>query len=601
MKRNYLFLPISVCLITLSGCSDFLESENKAGKDAFEYCETPEGLDALRADTYNKLKPLVNNTDLTEWGTDLYIATRSSDPGDFHRYKFTPETSAVEDYYKKTYDMINKANCLLKFATNNPQYTAEAKFIRCLGYYFLSQQYGAVPYITSYIETPNKFYPRTPLKDLYSAIIGELEEIMNEPTLPEIDHGGYISKLAVKALLSKICLAAGWDLETSLVDAVKGTYNVTGTSYFAKAAKYGDEIIAANPLTMSFEEKWAPENEGNQEEIFSVQYTRAGYPGDELTGGHGRQGAYGSNYGDPTVTGLKSSSGVLAPSPKTLYLWEKGDERYDGTFMTTIYNYSGVWPTTGYYAFYTASEDAKKTMVIADKYFPWWVSKADAEAYIAEHRQQFVQGACPNKCHVHILSNPAVIYSFDANGKQTSPTQQNYYEYVKVNNAATTCVRKFDDPNTPQVASPSSAGYRNIVLLHVSDIYLTSAEAHFMMGEEPKALSLINDVRRRAKASILTSFDDYTPDYEVGIAYHSAPIDLILDERARELFAETTRWMDLRRTRQLVKYNIEFNSYINSIEDMSNIYGEVKWYRPIPAAELATNTGISDENQNPGY
>ncbi len=122
-----------------------------------------------------------------------------------------------------------------------------------------------------------------------------------------------------------------------------------------------------------------------------------------------------------------------------------------------------------------------------------------------------------------------------------------------------------------------------------------------MMGEEAKALSLINDVRRRAKASILSSFADYTPDYEVGIAYQASPIDLILDERARELFAETTRWVDLRRTRQLVKYNVEFNSYVNDIADMSNARGEVKWYRPIPAAELATNTSISEENQNPGY
>ncbi len=601
MKRKYIYLPISLTLLASTACSDFLESENKAGKDAYEYCATPEGLEALRVDTYNKLKPLVNNTDLTEWGTDLYIATRSSDPGDFHRYKFTPETGGVESYYTQAYDMINNANCLLKFATDNPRYRAEAIFIRSLGYYFLSQQYGAVPYVTTYIESAEKDYPRTPLEVLYNNIINDLEEIINEPSLPDINHGGYISKTAVKALLSKVCLAAGWDLETTLADAAKGTYTVIGSSYFSKAAKYADEIVAANPLTMSFNDKWAPENDGNAEEIFSVQYTRSGFPGDELTGGHGRQGTYGSNYGDPTITGLKSSSGVLAPSPKTLYLWEKEDERYEGTFMTTIYNYAGVWPTTGYYAYYTASEEAKASMVIADKYFPWWVTKAEAEAYIEKHRNQFIQGECPNKCHVHILSNPAVIYSFDANGKQTSPTQQNYYEYVKVNNAATTCVRKFDDPTTPQVTSSASAGYRNIVVFHVSDMYLTAAEAHFMMGEEAKALNLINDVRRRAKASVLTSFADYIPDYEVGIAYEATPIDLILDERARELFAETTRWVDLRRTRQLVKYNIEFNSYINDIADMSNARGEVKWYRPIPATELATNVSISEENQNPGY
>lgn len=601
MNTKYIILTATLSLTLFTGCSDFMDADNKAGIDAEKYYWTPEGLEALRVDVYNRVKPLVNNTNMTEWGTDLYIATRSSDPGDFHRYKFTPETGEIENFYTSAYAMINTANCLLKFGIDNPRYTAEAKFFRNYGYYVLTQQYGSVPYVTSYIESAEKNYPRTPIKDIYDSMIAELESIITESTLPDNDKNGYVSKAAAKALLSKVCLAAGWDLETVLDDAVKGKYHTTGTSYFSKSAKYADELVATIPLTMSFEEKWSPKNEGNSEEIFAVQYARSGYPGDELTGGHGRQGTYGSNYGDPTVTGLKSCSGVLAPSPKSLYLWEKTDERYEGTFMTTIYNYAGIWPTTGYYAYYTASDDDKASMVIADKYFPWWVTKADAAKYIADHRNQFIQDKCPNKCHVHILSNPAIIYSFDSNGKETSPTQQNYYEYVRVNNAATTCVKKFDDPTTPQVTSTSQAGYRNIVMLHASDIYLTAAEAHFMMNEENKALSLINDVRRRAKASILSSFESYTPDYEVGATYEQSPIDLILDERARELFAETTRWMDLRRTKQLVKYNIEFNNFINSIEDMSNAHGEVKWYRPIPAAELATNTGITESDQNPGY
>lgn len=76
---------------------------------------------------------------------------------------------------------------------------------------------------------------------------------------------------------------------------------------------------------------------------------------------------------------------------------------------------------------------------------------------------------------------------------------------------------------------------------------------------------------------------------------------MVLDERARELYAETTRWMDLRRTRQLVRYNVEFNPSIASVADMANAKGELKWLRPIPAAEIETNTAISQEDQDPGY
>jgi hypothetical protein len=600
-KIFYAAFVAAIATSALCSCSDFLDAKNKANIEAESYFSTSEGLASLRVNIYSNMKTLVNNTDLTEWGTDLYTATRSADPGDFHKYTITPENSSVESFYRSAYAMINNANCMLKYGANNPQYVAEAKFVRNYGYYLLTQQFGSVPYVTTYIETAEKNYPRTSLKELYDAMIAEMEGIINDTNLPATDHKGNVSQRAAKALLAKICLAAGWDLETKLVDAAKGTYTVTGTTYFQKAAKYAEDAINGQTLTMSFESKWSPTNEGNDEEIFSVQYERKGYPGDVLTGGHGRQNTYGSNYGDPTVTGLKPCSGVLVPSPKALYLWQKGDERYEGTFMTTIYNYFGTWGTTGYFAYYNASEAAKATLGIADHYMPWYTTKAEAEQYIADHKSQLVQGTGPNKCHVQILANPATIYSFDNNGNISASSTQEYYAYVKVTNAATFCVKKFDDPNTVQQSS-STNDYRDIVVLHLSDVYLTAAEAYLMMGNEPMALQYINDVRSRAKASKLNSFADYVPDYELSVNFGEVtPLDVLLDERARELFAETTRWMDLRRTRQLVRYNVEFNSYINSVADMSNVQGQIKWYRPIPAAEIATNTAISDEDQNQGY
>ena len=78
-------------------------------------------------------------------------------------------------------------------------------------------------------------------------------------------------------------------------------------------------------------------------------------------------------------------------------------------------------------------------------------------------------------------------------------------------------------------------------------------------------------------------------------------LDHILDERARELYAETTRWVDLRRTRQLVRYCIAYNDGISSAEQMANTRGEIKWLRPIPAKEIETNTALTSADQNPGY
>ncbi|MDE5785332.1 MAG: RagB/SusD family nutrient uptake outer membrane protein, partial [Duncaniella sp.] len=90
-------------------------------------------------------------------------------------------------------------------------------------------------------------------------------------------------------------------------------------------------------------------------------------------------------------------------------------------------------------------------------------------------------------------------------------------------------------------------------------------------------------------------------EYNVSVSFDLTPLDVVLDERAREMYAERTRWMDLRRTKQLVRYNVEFNQAIQSIDNMKGPDGKVKWYRPIPENELLSNTALSDADQNPGY
>ena len=76
---------------------------------------------------------------------------------------------------------------------------------------------------------------------------------------------------------------------------------------------------------------------------------------------------------------------------------------------------------------------------------------------------------------------------------------------------------------------------------------------------------------------------------------------MILDERARETYAERTRWLDIRRTKQMVRYNLNFSRAVKTVAAMSNAEGEIKWYKPIPQQEIDNNIGISTADQNPGY
>ncbi|MCD8290284.1 MAG: RagB/SusD family nutrient uptake outer membrane protein, partial [Prevotella sp.] len=609
----YSMLMAVVAVLSMSSCSDFLEATNKSNISADSYFTTEEGLEALRIKAYNEFKALVTNTDMMEWGTDLYDESRGKEPGEFATFSMTPESSDVQDFYSNAYSLINYANCCIKYGEKNAQITAEGIFMRCYGYYLLTQQFGAVPYVTWYIEDASRDYPRTPLNEIYPALIEDLEGIMNDSSLPAnsietYGHSGYISQRAVKALLARICLAAGWDLQTTLTDAMGSTdgktYNVTSTEYFTKAAQYAVAAINGQSLTMSFEDKWSPSNQDNAEEIFSIQYDRAGYPGDVTSGGHSLQNSYAGYYGTQTSTGLKYTNSELIESSKSIYLWGEGDERWDGSFMNTIYNYNGDWDNSGYYAYYNVSDADKSKLSIAIRFFPYYVTEDEAEAEFAANISQYTKGANDvNNIYAFILASTTTKYVFNADGTYTKTTDT--YDNINDDLNCPNALKKYDDPETT-IGATSKNDYRDIVVFHLSEMYLVAAEAYLMANDAESARKYVNYVRARAGAEELTSMDPSY--YESNFVFYSTPanftftqLDIILDESARELYGERMRWMDLRRTRQLVRYNVAFSPFISSSSDMSDIYGNVKWYRPIPSTEINGNDSMTDADQNPGY
>lgn len=152
--KNIIYIAAFVITgaLLFSSCDDFLEAENKSagGTLAEDYYSTDAGLQTFLASAYAGLKPMATNVEINEWGTDLYVAVRSKDPGMFHRYTLSAENSTVEDLYKNIYAMINNANGVLKYGGDNGTYAPEAKFLRCYGYYLLTQHFGGVPYVTNY-------------------------------------------------------------------------------------------------------------------------------------------------------------------------------------------------------------------------------------------------------------------------------------------------------------------------------------------------------------------------------------------------------------------------------------------------------------------
>lgn len=617
MKKK-LYISVFAALLTgmfMTSCSDFLEAENKTagGKTADDVF----GKDAstLLTAAYSSLKSYGFNTDLFSRGTDLYIHTRGKAVSDFDTYSINTENSTVSSFYANLYKTINLSNGVISYAGANSKLGQEARFLRNYGYYLLTQHFGGVPYITSYVNDANKNYPRTALAEIYQSMITDLKDLYDNSSLADQDHTGRASKQAVAALLAKVYLAAGWDIDTSLNNAAQGTYTVNNTANFTEAAAWAEKAINGIGLTMTFEDKWSPFNEGNAEEIFSIQYERNGYPSDIIDGGHSMYGNFGGYYGAYDASGIKGSSSDDCQSQKSMYLFEKGDTRYAATYMTVMYNStldaSGkpTWGTEGYYAYYNATAADLANMPICKAYFPHYYTEAEVEAWITAHQSQLVVDSkkyANGDVRISLLTLPKVTTwvwaeEKDGSGNITINKTKSTVAITDYNAQTSNgvCVKKFDDAAADFTNKAND--YRDIVLFHVSDMYLVAAEAYLMAGDAPSALAKVNAVRGRAGLAAMSAFSDYVPQYSTPASFTVTPLDVILDERARELYAEGHRWMDLRRTKQLVRYNVEFSEYIANEAAMANNAGEIKWYRPIPANEISANTAISIADQNPGY
>lgn len=610
-KIAYSIFGLSVALL-MTGCSDFMDARNLSSpEDSEDYFAAHP--DQIRPVAYDAIRYVANQIDLLDQAADLYINPRTADDGTFSMFQTTPDNGTVTDYYKKVMGGINKANAMINYAGSNEELKAEGRFLRVFGYYYLTQQFGAVPYVDFYIQNAQRDFPRTPLEEIYGKLLEECNDLYNNSSLPTQDHNGGASKQAVAAIAAKIALAAAWDLDTELVDAAKGTYTVKSTQRFKEAAAWAEKAIMGIQLTMSFAQKWAWNNEGNAEEIFSAQYDRNGYPGDKSNGGHSLMNNYIAYFGNCIQSGLKGtgSGGTNVMSAKAASLFEKGDSRFEGTFMTTMYNapkpdgVNAEWEK-GYMAWYNSTPEQQKTMPIALKFYSPATTVAEAEADIREivasgQAVKFANNTYGvNEPFAAILTGTVVTkWEFNTNGTMPSKKTVEYTDFIReaANNGTT--VTKYDDPTCGAVTGGQC--YRDIPLLHVSEMYLVAAEAYLLAGDEANSLKYINAVRKRAGASELASFGAYEAPYITSMSFTFVPLDLVLDERARECYAERTRYFDLRRTKQLVRYNLEFSRFMNNVSKMSNAQGQIKWYRPIPQSEIDNNTALTSADQNPGY
>lgn len=627
MKKSIIISLASVLFAgtALTSCSDFLDGaeQNRSNIDVSSVTA-----DQMVVYANKKLQQVFNGTGVLPLfvkGTDLYInAQNSAINSEFNDYSLSSDNSTVRNLYSSLYNVINYSNGAIELSGDpNDKAACEARFMRDFCYYELIQHFGRVPYITKYIESSETNYPRTDLATIYDGLIQDLTDVYNNGSLDEVNHQGHASKAAVAALLSKVCLAAGWDLDTQVTDIESGAYTVLGKKdYFKQAENWASNCISTTGLGLcpTFEQKWAPSNQGNQEEIYSVQFSRKAAEAEGTVNSSGNNWAYGfSGYYQTAKTKFqKNMNHQDNPTKKVLALYDKTDSRFDGTFMTTMYS-GNTWGTAGYYAYYKANAAQKTDAGILLRFLPnSYLTDGDVQAIYKNERDDIRHGAANSlfnkKSYIVVMLGEKVkIYSIDEtsgnviDGATITSKEYDYYtntstgtysgflsKTTELETSGGLACKKWDDPEA-DIDATSGNTFRNVPLFTVSDILLIRAEAKLMQGDM-NYIDDVNAVRTRANAMPIHDLAAYQPKYNHTFTIRD--IDIILDERAIELFAEYTRWEDLRRTKQLVLYNKEFN--IDYSAAKMGTGANAKVLRPIPSDEMGSNTGIAGD-QNPGY
>lgn len=131
----------------------------------------------------------------------------------------------------------------------------------------------------------------------------------------------------------------------------------------------------------------------------------------------------------------------------------------------------------------------------------------------------------------------------------------------------------------------------NVKVIRLSEIYLIAAEAALKLPvpDKVKAASYLNEIRKRAPT--------LAPATDVTVT-----IDMIVDEKSKELFAEGQRYFDMLRLNRTIEFNDEFITPAVVITHRTKTIDRTfyKIVLPISQEEMDANPAIRSQ-QNDGY
>ena len=547
-KARRLVAPLAaICLVGAAACVDLTETPITGITSA--YYATPGGFEAAVSAMYTPLKtflPLERGSTMTVFGTDEF--QKGADGG----YKFFNDYTAqlngdvdfIQQLWRDYFIGVNTANTVLDAAktANLPAATlalrvGEARFMRAYYLFTLVRTYGDIPLPLTPTAGVLTATTREPVAKVYDAIIADL--LAAEAALPDkAAQYGRADKPAAQHLLGEVYL----------------TRNAAGD-----AAKAETELqaVVSNPrfkLLATEKANWDFGNEVNSEVIWAIQEVA-----DPIA--NGASNGYGNKlhlyFGYP----YDLESGMTR---------DIANDRPFKRFRPTTW-LLGLWNTAGTDNNTTADQRYQDIFKVT-----WIANNPNNVGYKLGDGTVITPKYNVGDTAVFFPSRPLTTADRKA-------VKYKMYAPSEYGDALFPVMNKYLDPS--RTATNQEDGQRDHPVMRLANTILMLAEAQFNQGKLAPAAANINVIRTRAAKPGRAA--------EMQITTADLSIDYILDERARELTGETTRWFDLTRTKKLVERVKKYNpGGAPNVQDCHML-------RPIPTNEILLSTG--GLKQNPCY
>lgn len=281
--KKYLIITIGLIAALLSSCTDLSNKlYDRIPSENYPENETQAAL--MMIPVYKPLQDYLDNggywfaQELTS--DEMVCPTRNTDWDDggkwrvLHQHTWTNDVEAINSMWYRFYKGIYEANKIIEYlqpAADKGNQTAsltiaKAKVMRDFYYWNAIDNYGDVPYVTSFSNAPEN-----PTKEdravIWQNIVDELESVISQ--IPVEGSKYNVTKGMAFTLLAKLYLNAE-------------VY--TGTPQWEKADAYCDSVINLGVYSLESDPlaPFVTNNENSPENIFTIGYDEDTYQGFNL-------------------------------------------------------------------------------------------------------------------------------------------------------------------------------------------------------------------------------------------------------------------------------------------------------------------------------